>query len=383
MKVLKLKLNNYRNYSSIEVSFSPGTNIILGKNAQGKTNLLEAIFTCAIGKSMRAVRDNEVIKWGEENAKIELEVEKRFGKSKIEIYFFKAGKKAIKINSMPIKRIGELLGELRCVFFAPDELKLIKESPEDRRRFMDISLSQISKTYFNLLNKYEKIISSRNKLLKDFKDKNNIKKTSKINLDNFEDFKRIIGVYNTQLAECASKITISRNNLIISLAPYAKKAHSFLTNNLEDLQIEYQGTLQLGNEIISNNDKFDEIKQKFISLYEKSLEKDLSLGYTTIGPHRDDIKVLVNETDVKSFGSQGQQRTAALSLKLAEIEIIKSQTGEMPILILDDVLSELDKSRRERLLKFCSLTQTFISSTDKPERIPNATVIKIENAKRI
>ena len=127
----------------------------------------------------------------------------------------------------------------------------------------------------------------------------------------------------------------------------------------------------------------DEIKQKFISLYEKSLEKDLSLGYTTIGPHRDDIKVLVNETDVKSFGSQGQQRTAALSLKLAEIEIIKSQTGEMPILILDDVLSELDKSRRERLLKFCSLTQTFISSTDKPERIPNATVIKIENAKRI
>ena len=193
----------------------------------------------------------------------------------------------------------------------------------------------------------------------------------------------MIGVYNTQLAECASKITISRNNLIISLAPYAKKAHSFLTNNLEDLQIEYQGTLQLGNEIISNNDKFDEIKQKFISLYEKSLEKDLSLGYTTIGPHRDDIKVLVNETDVKSFGSQGQQRTAALSLKLAEIEIIKSQTGEMPILILDDVLSELDKSRRERLLKFCSLTQTFISSTDKPERIPNATVIKIENAKRI
>ena len=383
MKVLRLKLSNFRNYDSIDVSFSSGTNIILGKNAQGKTNLLEAIFMCAIGKSLRAKKDCDLVKWGKENGKIELEVEKKFGKSKIEIYLFNKGKKAIKINSLPIKRIGELLGELRCVFFAPDELKLIKESPEDRRRFMDIDLSQISKTYFNLLNKYEKVISSRNKLLKDFKDKNNFKKTSKINLDNFEDFKRMIGVYNTQLAECASKITISRNNLIISLAPYAKKAHSFLTNNLEDLQIEYQGTLQLGNEIISNNDKFDEIKQKFISLYEKSLEKVLSLGYTTIGPHRDDIKVLVNETDVKSFGSQGQQRTAALSLKLAEIEIIKSQTGEMPILILDDVLSELDKSRRERLLKFCSLTQTFISSTDKPERIPNATVIKIENAKRI
>lgn len=383
MKVLKLKLNNYRNYASIEVPFSSGTNIILGKNAQGKTNLLEAIFTCAIGKSMRATRDNEVIMWGEETAKIELEVEKRFGKSKIEIYFFKAGKKAIKINSMPIKRIGELLGELRCVFFAPDELKLIKESPEDRRRFMDITLSQISKTYFNLLNKYEKVISTRNKLLKDFKDKNNFKKSSKINLDDFEDFKRMISVYNAQLAECASKITISRSNLIISLAPYAQKAHNFLTSNQESLEIGYQGTLALGDEINSSNEKMEEIKLKFISLYEKSLEKDLSLGYTTVGPHRDDIKVLVNQTDVKSFGSQGQQRTAALSLKLAEIEIIKAQTGEMPILILDDVLSELDKSRREKLLKFCSLTQTFISSTDKPERIPNATIIKIENAKRV
>lgn len=383
MKVLKLKLNNYRNYSSIEVGFSSGTNIILGKNAQGKTNLLEAIFTCAIGKSMRATRDNEVIKWGEENAKIKLEVEKRFGKSKIEIYFFKAGKKAIKINSMPIRRIGELLGELRCVFFAPDELKLIKESPEDRRRFMDITLSQISKTYFNLLNKYEKVISTRNKLLKDFKDKNNFKKTSKINLDDFEDFKRMISVYNSQLAECAAKITISRSNLIISLAPFAQKAHSFLTNNQETLEIGYQGTFPFEDEVNSSNEKMEEIKQKYISLYEKNLEKDLSLGYTTIGPHRDDIKVLVNQTDVKSFGSQGQQRTAALSLKLAEIEIIKAQTGEMPILILDDVLSELDKSRREKLLKFCSLTQTFISSTDKPERIPNATIIKIENAKKV
>ena len=201
MKISSLKLKNYRNYNSIELSFSPATNILLGKNAQGKTNLLEAIFTCAIGKSMRASKDSEVIKWGEENAKIELEVVKNFGKSKIEIYFLK-NKKAIKINGLPIKRIGELLGELRCVFFSPDELKLIKESPEDRRRFMDIDLSQISKVYFNLLNKYEKIIRSRNKLLKDFKDKNSIKK-SNLEQFNLEDFKRMISVYNIQLAECA------------------------------------------------------------------------------------------------------------------------------------------------------------------------------------
>lgn len=381
MKISSLKLKNYRNYNSIELSFSPATNILLGKNAQGKTNLLEAIFTCAIGKSMRASKDSEVIKWGEENAKIELEVVKNFGKSKIEIYFLK-NKKAIKINGLPIKRIGELLGELRCVFFSPDELKLIKESPEDRRRFMDIDLSQISKVYFNLLNKYEKIIRSRNKLLKDFKDKNSIKK-SNLEQFNLEDFKRMISVYNIQLAECASKISISRNNLIVSLQPYVKKTHAFLTNNKEDLEIEYQTSFPIPNELLKGNEKIEQLKNKFISLYEKNLEKDLALGYTTIGPHRDDIKVLINNVDVKSFCSQGQQRTAALSMKLAELEIIKQQTGEMPILILDDVLSELDSQRREKLLNFCSKTQTFISSTDKPERIPNSNIIKIDSAKKI
>ncbi len=381
MKISSLKLKNYRNYNSIELSFSPATNILLGKNAQGKTNLLEAIFTCAIGKSMRASKDSEVIKWGEENAKIELEVVKNFGKSKIEIYFLK-NKKAIKINGLPIKRIGELLGELRCVFFSPDELKLIKESPEDRRRFMDIDLSQISKVYFNLLNKYEKIIRSRNKLLKDFKDKNSIKK-SNLEQFNLEDFKRMISVYNIQLAECASKISISRNNLIVSLQPYVKKTHAFLTNNKEDLEIEYQTSFPIPNELLKGNEKIEQLKNKFISLYEKNLEKDLALGYTTIGPHRDDIKVSINGVDVKSFCSQGQQRTAALSMKLAELEIIKQQTGEMPILILDDVLSELDSQRREKLLNFCSKTQTFISSTDKPERIPNSNIIKIDSAKKI
>lgn len=367
MKVLSIKLLNYRNYSNINLKFSPHTNIILGRNAQGKTNLLEAIFTCAIGKSMRATKDNDIIKWNESDAKIELEVEKRFGKTKIEIYFFRSSKKAIKINGLPIKRIGELLGELRCVFFSPDELKLIKESPEDRRRFIDIGISQTSRTYFYLLGKYEKIISSRNKVLKDYKDK-------KIN--SLEDLKRMISVYNQQLSECAAKITIFRNNFVVSLAPYTQKSHAYLTNNAENLRIEYDGSFKFENKLIEES-RFEELKEKFIDLYEKHFEKDLSLGYTIIGPHRDDIKIKINDIDVRSFCSQGQQRTAALSLKLAELEIIKNQTGEMPILILDDVLSELDISRRFRLLKFCSLTQTFISSTDKPEKIPNANIIKI------
>lgn len=371
MKVKSIKLINYRSYSNKSLTFSPGTNILLGKNAQGKTNLLEAIFTCAIGKSMRATKDNDIIKWGENQAKIELEVEKKFGKSKIEIYFFKSSKKAIRINGLPIKRIGELLGELRCVFFAPDELKLIKESPEDRRRFMDIDISQTSKTYFYLLGKYEKIISSRNKLLKDNKEK----KFS----NQLEDLKRMINVYDQQLAECSAKITIFRNNFITILAPYAEKSHAFLTNNEEKLNVSYDGSFKFENKLISQ-DQIEELKNKFLSLYDKNFDKDLSLGYTLIGPHRDDLKVTINNIDVRNFGSQGQQRTAALSLKLAELEIIKNQTGEMPILILDDVLSELDVNRRVRLLKFCSLTQTFISSTDNPEKIQNANIIKIERS---
>ncbi len=370
MKVKSVKLINYRNYSNENFVFSPDTNILLGRNAQGKTNLLEAIFTCAIGKSMRATKDNDVIKWGEDHGKIELEVEKQFGKTKIEIYFFKSSKKAIKINGLPIKRMGELLGEFRCVFFAPDELKLIKESPEDRRRFMDIDISQTSKTYFYLLGKYEKILSSRNKILKDNKD---FQKKPKLQID---DLKRMINVYDQQLSECSARITAFRNNFIISLTPYAEKAHGFLTNKEEVLHIEYDGSFKFDDRILSE-EKLKDLRDKFMALYEKNFDKDLSLGYTTIGPHRDDIKVLINDIDVRNFCSQGQQRTAALSLKLAELEIIKAQTGEMPILILDDVLSELDINRRIRLLKFCALTQTFISSTDKPEKIPNANIIKI------
>jgi DNA replication and repair protein RecF len=381
MRVKSIKLTNYRNYINQNWVFSPATNIILGKNAQGKTNLLEAIFTCAIGKSLRANRDIDVIKWGEDNAKIELEIEKKFGKAKIEIFFFKSSKKAIKINGLPIKRIGELLGEFRCVFFAPDELKLIKESPEDRRRFMDIAISQTSKNYFYLLGKYEKIISSRNKLLKEYKDKLNLKKNKEIEPAQLEDLKRMISVYDQQLAECASRITIFRNNFVFSLAPLSEKAHSYITNNSEFLKVNYDPSIKLDSNSLLEQELLPEITNKFFALYQKNFDKDLSLGYTINGPHRDDIKVLINDIDARSFCSQGQQRTAALSLKLAELEIIKNQTGEMPVLILDDVLSELDSSRRNRLLKFCALTQTFISSTDKPEKIPNASFIKIDDSK--
>lgn len=389
MKIKKIELNNYRNYSNLILEFSPYVNVIVGNNAQGKTNLLEAIFFSAIGKSLRTSKENDLIKWQESNARIKTEIEKKFGKSVVEIIFSISSKKTVKINNIPIKRIGELLGELRCVYFSPDELKLIKESPEDRRRFMDIDISQTSKTYFYLLGKYDKILASRNKLLKDYKDKIKIIKTSKSykllkdeqNIQKSEELKDMLEIYDIQLAETASRIIVYRQNFIESLAPYANKAHIFLSSNEESLICKYQTDFDLNTEEIELKEKEKLYNIILLELYKQNFEKDVYLSHTSIGPHRDDIEVLLNDIDVRNFGSQGQQRTAALSLKLAEIEIIRNQTGETPVLILDDVLSELDLNRRKKLLKFCSLCQTFISSTDIDESLENSKIIKIEKGK--
>lgn len=355
MKIKNIVLENFRNYSHLNVEFFDGINIIQGKNAQGKTNLLEAIFFCSIGKSLRVGREKEIIKFNENNAKINLKIEKKYKKSQILIYFSKNNKKSIKIDKISIKKIGELLGEFNAIYFSPDELKLIKESPEDRRRFMDIHISQTSKQYFYLLNRYEKVLANRNKLLKNTKDENILKET--------------IEIWNAQLIDIGSKIIFYRIDFINKLLPYAEKSHNYLTSNAEKLNLEYGG--------IKGKD-LAEIKTKFQKELASSLEKDIKLGFTNIGPHRDDIKIFVNDIDIKTYGSQGQQRTVALSLKLAELEIMKEETGEMPILLLDDVLSELDKNRREKLLKFCAKTQTLITGTDF-EVNPNYNYFTIEN----
>ena len=388
MIVKEIEVKNYRNYSNLKLEFSSNVNVVLGKNAQGKTNLLEAIFFTAIGKSLRTNKEHDLIKWSENSAKIKTTIAKKFGECTIEIILNLSEKKTVKINNIPIKRIGELFGELRCVYFSPDELKLIKESPEDRRRFMDIDISQTSKAYFYLLGRYDKILASRNKLLKDYKDKIKIIKTTKSykldkseeNLSKSNELKSMLDIYNVQLAEVASKIVVYRQNFIKKLAPYAAKAHEFLSSGEESLSSEYQTDFELNTEEISLAEKQKLYQQKLIDLYESSYEKDISLSHTSIGPHRDDIKVLLNGIDVRNFGSQGQQRTAALSLKLAEVEIIKNETEESPVLILDDVLSELDQSRRKKLLKFCAKCQTFLSSTDFDESFDGAKIIKISNA---
>jgi len=340
MKIKKIRLVNFRNYKNQTVYLKNGLNILLGANAQGKTNLLEAIYFSCIAKSPRTKKEAELINWKQESAKIEIELEKKEGTKLVEVYLYKKGKKNIKINGINVLKISELIGVLNCVFFSPDELKLVKDAPQDRRRFMDIDLSQLSKNYFYLINTYNKVLAQRNKLLKDTNDYNVLKKT--------------ISIWDSQLADVGSKIIIRRVRFLNALKLHAKNVHNELTSKKENLELSYEGIVE---------DTVENIKQRLLSEYNKNLQKDFKLGFTTIGPHRDDIKILINDIDVKTYASQGQQRTVALSLKLAELEIFASETGEYPILLLDDVLSELDEQRSDKLLEKTKSVQTLITTT--------------------
>lgn len=347
MIIKKLSLQNFRNYSNQDVEFSPNLNIIIGKNAQGKTNLLEAVFLCAIGKSPRTTKDKDLIKWENNFARITLDLSKRIGNKTIDLYLFSNQNKAIKIDKIGIKKIGQLLGEFNAIYFSPDELKLIKESPDERRRFMDIDLCQFDKNYYYNLSNYNQILQQRNKLLKN-PDINVLKDT--------------LPIWNEQLSNYGSKIILSRLQLIENLKKHAFQIHKSLTSDKEELSIEYQG-------YVASNE--NELKELLIKKYNESIDKDIKLGYTTVGPHRDDIKISSNNIDLRSFGSQGQQRTASLSLKLAELHVFKDNLGEYPVLLLDDVLSELDETRQTKLLEFIAPIQTLLTCTNFDFDIPH------------
>ena len=353
MKIKNLELQNFRNYENISINLKDGLNVLVGKNAQGKTNLVEAINFCCIGKSHRTTKERDLINFDKDFARIKVTAERIAGEKTVEILLSKVQKKIIRINGFSILRIGELFENLNSVFFSPEDLKLVKESPQDRRKFLDIALSQMSKVYFYNLVKYEKILAQRNKLLKTSFDQN----IAKNGLD----------IWNEQLAQVGAKIIFSRLNFVSHLDKLAHKAHTNLTDNKEDLKLSYSG-LQGAN--------IDSIYRQLFVLLEQSIEKDLHLGYTSVGPHRDDIKIVCNDIDIRNFGSQGQQRTTALSLKLAELEIFKEEIGEYPILILDDVLSELDENRCKKLLDNIKNVQTILTGTSFDFDYP-ATIFEI------
>ena len=351
MQIKTLRLHNYRSYSDRTFNFDDGLNILVGENAQGKTNVIEAIFFAVIGKSFKTAKEKDVIRWGQESGYLCGEFAKKYRDVKIELFFDTKHKKSVKIDDVGIKKIGELMGATNAVFFSPDELKLVKESPEERRRFMNIDISQTNKRYFYLIGRYDKVLANRNKLLKSSKDINVIKQT--------------IDIWDRALSDLAEKIAAERKKFVDELAPLARSAHQYISDGKEDIVIKYVSS-------------FDEdYAEKMNKALQKNLEKDFKLGYTTVGVHRDELDIFLNGTEVKNFGSQGQQRTVALSMKLAELEIIKNRTGEYPILLLDDVFSELDANRRKKLLKFTARTQTIITCTEYDEKI-GGNVIKIK-----
>lgn len=343
MEIKELTLKNFRSYEECFLKFDKGLNIISGKNASGKTNILESVFMCAIGKSVRAARDKEIIKWGKESFTVKLVVEKRNTTHTIEIKYSAEGKK-IFVDKIPLLRTGELIGFFNAVYFSPDEIAVIKRSPQERRRFMDICLCQQNKNYFYSLTRYNKVLAQRNKQLKEGCGKDSL------------------FIWDAQLAKEGEYIVKERKNFIESVKNFAREKHLSLSENAEILEIE------LDSPYICSK-PYDEIMRRL----QESVQKDMIFKYTTEGIQKDDISIKINGTDLRKYGSQGQQRGATLSLKLAEIEYLKKETGESPVVLLDDVLSELDEDRKRALLEETSKIQCLLSCTEFEEYkdIPN------------
>ena len=354
MIIKKVQLTNFRNYQRQDITFSDGLNIIAGNNASGKTNLVESIYYVGLGKSPRTFQDKELIKWNNENAYIKVEVSKKYRSHFIEINIDKQGKKRIAIDKIPVKKINELIGMVNVVYFSPDEMDIVKESPVLRRNFLNISLSQQKKSYYNTLVRYNKVLAQRNKLLKDCYDIKTIKET--------------LPIWDSQLAELGSLIINERYEFCKKMQIVIEKIHKELTCGEENLIIEYESKIA--------QDDLKVMKENFIKLLENSYDKDIHLKYTSVGCHRDDINIKINDIEVRKFGSQGQKRTTALSLKLSEVKMFELETGEKPILILDDVLSELDNSRQSKLLEHIRGVQTLLTCTSYSGECEKTIIVK-------
>ncbi len=335
MWIKNIKIKNFRNYNQEEINLEKNINIFYGKNAQGKTNIIEAIFLCSLGKSFRAKKDNEMIKLNEENAIVEIEYEKsdRDGKIKIEI----GNKKNIYLNGIKIKKLSELLGNLNIVIFTPDDINILKGGPQNRRRFLDIMISQLRPNYMHILNLYLKTIEQRNKYLRQIKEEHKDE--------------NLLEIWDEKLAEYAVKIYEYRKEFIEKIIKKINIIHKNITNGEEQIELEY---------ITECNNK-----EKYLQLLKERRKLDIIKGFTTKGIHRDDFVIYINKKEIKIFGSQGQNRTAVLSLKLAELQVIYDEIGEYPILLLDDFMSELDRTRRKNFLENIEGTQVIITGTEK------------------
>lgn len=340
MVIKSLELNNYRNYEELSIDFAEGTNLLYGDNAQGKTNILEAIYLGATTKSHRGSKDREVIRFHENESHIRMHYKKQDIVHRLDMHLKKSKAKGVAIDQIPIRRSSDLLGQIPIIFFSPEDLKIIKNGPSERRKFLDIELSQLESLYLYHLSKYNKILLQRNNLLKQVN-------YQKYLLDTLE-------AWDIQLVKYGSEVIRYRKDFIHHLNVIIKEIHKKLTGNQEEIRLEYD-----------NNVDYDE----FLTELTRKRDMDLKYNTTNTGPHRDDISFIVNDIDIRKYGSQGQQRTAALSLKLAQIQFVKEVMKDSPILLLDDVLSELDSNRKTYLLESIKDTQTMITCTGLDEFI--------------
>lgn len=345
----------------MELSLDEEIILFVGQNAQGKTNILESIYVLAMAKSHRTNKDRELIAWNQDFARLGAYVQKKNGPLSLEIQLTNKGKKA-KVNGLEQRKLSNYIGALNVVMFAPEDLDIVKGNPSIRRRFIDMEIGQVSPLYLHLLSQYQKLIHQRNQALK-------------------ESFIDLIDVYNMQMAELSAKILHKRMQFIDKLQVWANEIHSQITSGKENLTLRYHSTFSYDKEM-NEQDAIDQIYKYLQSIREKEVMRGMSLA----GPHRDDLTFSINDKSVQQYGSQGQQRTTALSLKLAEIELIYQEVGEYPLLLLDDVLSELDANRQSHLLTgIKNRVQTFVTSTGveglNHDTLKHASLFKVEQGK--
>ena len=335
----EIKLQNFRNYNQQEVAFHPKVNIITGNNAQGKTNLLEALYMMSLAKSFRTNKDNEMIGFGKKFARIKAASFKDDRQIDVEI-ILEEGQKTVKIDGLKTNKISDILENIYIVIFSPEDLSIVKGEPEKRRKFINRELCQIKPVYYSNLSRYKKILQQRNYLLKQ----------ESINQD-------VLSVWNQEFADIGARIITERKSFVQKLDRISRDIHKRITDGKENLNIFYESD-------VTCKETLKEQTEEFLKKLERNAKNDLFRKTSTVGPHKDDLKIVIDDIDIRIFGSQGQQRTAALSLKLAEIEIIREETAEIPILLLDDVLSELDFSRQKFLISALREVQLFITTTE-------------------
>lgn len=348
-----IELKNFRNYKDLKLEFDRNLNIILGQNAQGKTNLLEAVYITGMGKSFRTNSDREMIMFNEDFAKVRANVIEDNREDEIEIQYRKEGK-IIKLDSIKLQRTVDLLETVFIVVFSPEDLKIVKEGPDNRRRFIDRELCQIKPVYYSELGNYKKVLKEKNILLRE---------------ENRD--KGLYAVFDEALAEYGIRIAEARKKFIERLNEISKELHTSISGGTEDIKLSYETKIK--------------DKEDYLRVLKENFERDIKKGYTSFGPHKDDIAISINDIDIRTFGSQGQQRTAALSMKLAELSLIKQETGRDAVLLLDDVLSELDQNRQKFLINAAQDVQTFISSTELDDKLramlPEGASFKVDSGR--